>query len=145
MKKCSCGFIVATDNGWLLCHPTNSANNWDLPKGVAEEGEHHFQAAMRELKEETGLELNCFAPQPIDLGQHPYNKDKDLHLFYLQLEQVNTKVMHCSSMVLNEKGPDFPEMDAFAVFEHVKLKDKLSPRMYAWVKKHLPTNISEGI
>jgi 8-oxo-dGTP pyrophosphatase MutT (NUDIX family) len=42
----------------LVCHATNSPwNSWSIPKGLKDEGEDAFTAAVRELYEETGIEL----------------------------------------------------------------------------------------
>ena len=48
------------DGDYLLCQEFRFAVNdtvWEFPTGVIEEGETPAQAAARELKEETGLEL----------------------------------------------------------------------------------------
>jgi bis(5'-nucleosidyl)-tetraphosphatase len=39
----------------ILC--LRAYSNWDFPKGEIEEGEKHFAAALRELKEETGYSM----------------------------------------------------------------------------------------
>jgi bis(5'-nucleosidyl)-tetraphosphatase len=38
------------------------AGHWDFPKGAVEKGETEEQAAKREIKEETGLEIKEFVP-----------------------------------------------------------------------------------
>ena len=45
----------------LLKHPYR----WDLPKGHCESGETFLDAAIRELKEETGIQKNQIAIDPI--------------------------------------------------------------------------------
>lgn len=146
MKEfCSCGFIIAKsiDNvvsGWLLCHPTNAGNRWDLPKGAAEPGEDHLKAALRELYEETEMSLFSLH-NVIDLGQHPYQDKKDLHLFYIDVGEIDTKSMRCTSMVQNQKGPDFPEMDAFAVFEMDKISSKIGKRLNDWILTNVPKEL----
>ena len=143
--QCSCGIILAhTPNGkpegWLLCHPTNGGKRWDLPKGLAEPGEDHLKAALRELFEETGVLLFSLLGL-IDLGQHPYTKDKDLHLFYVEMLSLNPKLMKCTSLVENKNGQDFPEMDAFAIFPLDKIKSMLGKSMNAWIDQYIPERL----
>ena len=60
-KEISAGFLFETPEGFLLVHPTARAKgkgNWDIPKGHIETGEYPLEAAIRELKEETGLDYN---------------------------------------------------------------------------------------
>lgn len=147
-EACSCGFIIAEikhgyPTGWLLCHPTNSGNRWDLPKGQAELGENHLIAAIRELQEETGLVL-LSDDGVIDLGQHAYDNKKDLHLFYMEVAEINPAEMHCESMVENPKGPNFPEMDAFAVFEMHKLGEKVGNKLDDWIMAYVPAELRLG-
>ena len=47
------GGCVINENNQLLC--IYRFDKWDLPKGKIEEGELHNEAALREVKEETGL------------------------------------------------------------------------------------------
>ena len=57
--KCSAGFLIETDEGFLMCHPTgrkDGVRTYDVPKGQVEEGEDHFEAALRELYEETSID-----------------------------------------------------------------------------------------
>jgi 8-oxo-dGTP pyrophosphatase MutT (NUDIX family) len=57
-KERSAGFVVYTEREdgkrlYLLLH--YPSGHWDFPKGHVEEGESEIGAALRELKEETGL------------------------------------------------------------------------------------------
>lgn len=56
MEK-SAGLIIFRKEGssikYLLLH--YSAGHWDFPKGHVEQGETDMDAALRELKEETGI------------------------------------------------------------------------------------------
>ena len=53
----SAGIAISWNKSILLVHPTNSSwkNALSIPKGIAEEGENLSAAAIRELKEETGI------------------------------------------------------------------------------------------
>ena len=45
---------------YLLLH--YAGGHWDLPKGIMEKGETSVQAALRELKEETGISRGKIVP-----------------------------------------------------------------------------------
>ena len=52
----SCGCIVINENNEvLLIH--HNAGHWDFPKGHVEEGETEVQTAIREVKEETNIDV----------------------------------------------------------------------------------------
>ena len=55
-KEKSCGCIVINDkNEVLLIH--HNAGHWDFPKGHVEAGETEVQTAIREVKEETNIDV----------------------------------------------------------------------------------------
>lgn len=61
-QRDSAGVAIVYDGKLLLVHPTNSG--WSratlgIPKGEIEEGEDIQLAAIRELKEETGIQLSA--------------------------------------------------------------------------------------
>lgn len=51
----SCGAIVVEDGRVLLVK--HNAGHWDFPKGHVEEGETEFETAIREVKEETNIDI----------------------------------------------------------------------------------------
>ena len=86
--KTSVGLVLHTNQKILVCHSTGN-NFWDLPKG-----EHHdlsqayIITCMREVLEETGINITPFLPKVRDIGEHDYIRGKSLYLFALKLPQI---------------------------------------------------------
>jgi len=55
-KEKSCGCIVMNNKKEILLIHHN-AGHWDFPKGHVEEGETEVQTAIREVKEETNIDV----------------------------------------------------------------------------------------
>jgi 8-oxo-dGTP pyrophosphatase MutT (NUDIX family) len=111
-RSVSCGVIVRRRIGELLvCHATGR-DYWDIPKGLRDPGEMPLAAALRELREETALELA--ATDVRDLGVHAYLSGKDLHLFIVDppLPALTTELCRCST-TYRWRGRDVPEVDAY--------------------------------
>jgi 8-oxo-dGTP pyrophosphatase MutT (NUDIX family) len=107
--------VVVTDGGarLLLGHFTRGVL-WDIPKGLAEPGEDLAAAAVRELREETGLHAPPGALLP--LGVHRYLPGKDLALFLWPVAEMPApEGLRCTSWFRAPDGSRLPELDAFAV------------------------------
>ena len=88
MKELSCGFIVVNKRNpkqILACQPhgrrANCFGNYDIPKGHIEDGESTFEAAVRELREETGFRVSN--EKIYDCGLFQYIKNKDLYVYLM--------------------------------------------------------------
>lgn len=120
-KKVSCGFLVQDLNTgkYLGCHPTGQPSNiYDIPKGCKKVGDDDLLTAIRELKEETGLDVPENYKSIEDLGIHSQKRDKDVHLYKVTIP-VNLDELHCDSTFLDFR--DYikkPEMDDFALLEN---------------------------
>ena len=104
--------------------------HWDLPKGGIHDGETPTEAALRETREETGLD---FAPQVLlDLGRFAYTAKKDLHLFAAPSLRVDPASLCCESTYV-ERGSRrrLPEMDGFGWFGAERVTELCTPRMAA--------------
>ena len=110
-KLVSCGVIVTDGKRVLLGHATRSPR-WDIPKGLAEPGESHVAAAVRELAEETGLVVTDAELRA--LGVHAYLRDKDLALF-VWMPAPDTLL--CRSTFVLPDGSIVPELDRFGLFD----------------------------
>jgi putative (di)nucleoside polyphosphate hydrolase len=111
----SCGVVLANDRGDIfVCHTTGTAR-WDLPKGMADDGEAPRDAAVREAWEEAGLRLPADAL--VDLGEFDYLPAKRLHLFGLRVadDAIDVSRCRCRSFFPHHRtGVDTPETDAWA-------------------------------
>ncbi|MFL6673702.1 MAG: NUDIX hydrolase [Massilia sp.] len=126
----SCGTLVVGRNGrLLLCHVTHTAK-WDIPKGMQDPGEAPLEAAMRELREETGV---VFTPEQFtDLGTFDYRRDKRLHLYRVDAgEQLSTlDHLACTSFFPHHAtGKPTPEMDGFRWATREEMRKLCWPRM----------------
>ena len=111
----SCGVVLANGRGEIfVCH-TTGMSRWDLPKGVADDGEAPRDAAVREAWEEAGLRL---PPASLaDLGEFAYLPGKRLHLFALRVADDGVDLAHCSCRSFfphHRTGKPTPEADAWA-------------------------------
>jgi 8-oxo-dGTP pyrophosphatase MutT (NUDIX family) len=123
LARTSCGVLVSDGTRILLGHATRSPR-WDIPKGLAEPGERFIDAALRELREETGL---VAAPGALlDLGVHPYLRQKDMALFAWRLDPLpDPASLRCSAQVMLPDGHQIPELDRFALL----VWDEALPRL----------------
>ena len=110
MKELSCGVVIKTsDNHLLACKPFGRFDGrHDIPKGHIESGETELTAAIREVYEETGIDLSD--KLLIDKGRFKYIKHKDLHVFLCELDTINISTLRCNSYFELKNGKFVPEM-----------------------------------
>jgi len=91
--KKSAGILLVQNNKILLCHPTLAPwkNTYSIPKGGLEKGETIVEAAIRETKEEVGIEINLNMIDENDFYiieyRNKHNKKfKTVHYFIVRLD-----------------------------------------------------------
>ena len=114
--RTTCGiYLFLPNNKFLICHPTNHGPTFfSIPKGIVHEGEEYWDAAKRELLEETSLDLDNYTIENIiELPMNVYNRgDKQLKSFYVKItENICDAKLECISMV--KCDIPFPECDEF--------------------------------
>jgi 8-oxo-dGTP pyrophosphatase MutT (NUDIX family) len=114
MAKTTCGVLVTDRDRLVLGHATRSPR-WDIPKGVAQDNEDFAQAAVRELRKETGLEATPAALKGI--GVFRYLPGKDLALFLWHPAEMPDPAMLRRESYFNVGARQLPEFDKFAVCE----------------------------
>ena len=135
-RRLSCGIVLLTEqHELLLCHVTGQ-DHWDLPKGGADAGESPLQAALRETREETGLDLS---DQPLlDLGRLDYRPKKDLHLFAALTPRFDVAGLRCESRFSHyATGERLPEMDGYGWFGFQRIDALCTGKMAAVLTSRL--------
>ena len=142
--RTSAGVIIIDESGkFVVGFPTNG-EFWDLPKGGVDEGETDFQGAIREVLEETGIDLSQYPEEAFeDLGCFRYNQKKRLHLFLIRVPgEIDSSKLVCKSRV--EKGThSYPEMSHFDKISFSEILGKMAPSMIKWFKTN--TNFLKGL
>lgn len=106
--------MLVTDGARVVMGQPSRSSLWDIPKGVAERGESFDAAAVRELREETGI----IAPQAalVPLGVHRYLPAKDLALFAWRPPAMpEASSLSCTSYLVLPDGTRQPELIRFAI------------------------------
>lgn len=105
-KEKSCGCIIIKNNKVLLIKQTKG--HWGFPKGHMEKGETEIETAIREVKEETNLDVKidansrCTMEYMTDKG-----KLKEVVLFIAKCTGGETKAQECE--ISDMKWLDFEE------------------------------------
>ena len=127
MKKLSCGVIVEDNQDRILaCHPTGKSfekGNYDIPKGIQESDDNsEIETAVRELYEETGLQIPS-NNMLTDLGMFEYLKDKDLHLFYIKIDNDFEHIgsFSCESTFIDSHDNEKPEVNGYKFIDKEEL------------------------
>lgn len=123
--KTTCGIFLCqkANSKFLIGHASRSKDHWSIPKGLKDEGETSYQAAIRELEEETGIDtakINII--KTIELPAVKYKKQsKILESFLIITDSfIGTDTLKCSSLV-NGK---YPEIDRFEWVDLATLEKK---------------------
>jgi 8-oxo-dGTP pyrophosphatase MutT (NUDIX family) len=92
-SKLSCGIVIVRqqDDSWFTLL-LRAYHNWDFPKGICEDGEQPFDAAKREVEEESGIIELLFdwGDRCIETG--PYNKGKVARYYLARTHQERVEM-----------------------------------------------------
>ncbi|GIP39096.1 hypothetical protein J31TS4_23760 [Paenibacillus sp. J31TS4] len=94
-----------------------------------EEGEHPVDACLREVREETGLNLD--PSQLKDMGVLPYLKTKDLHLFVCRTDELPPlDAMACTTYFVHARsGKRLPEVDGYRYIRFEEAEERMTANM----------------
>lgn len=127
----SCGVIMLNEDGEILLAHATGSTHWDIPKGHADEGESPHETALRETKEETGIDLKGLPM--VDLGRYYYRPEKALHLFAMRMPKQNVNLDSCvctTNFIEPHTGKSIPETDGFDWVSPSRIQDFCSKSLY---------------
>lgn len=138
-KDISAGIVLMTDkNNVLICKPSES-NMWTFPKGSVEAKETSLEAAIREVKEETGFFVGRLKHYLKPLPNSEYSHRGKICIFYLlphlQDDEFRKFPFKCSSIYKN----NIPEIEEYRIVNLDKAKSILH-----YSQKHLIDYIYEN-
>lgn len=121
--RLSAGVVVVreTREGWRFLL-LRAFNHWDFPKGMVEPGEEPLAAAIREVKEETGISDLEFAWNEIYAETGPYSRGK-VARYYLARTHTADVVL----TVIEELGR--AEHNEFRWVDYETARSLVSPRV----------------
>jgi len=105
-----------------VCLLLRAYNYWDFPKGLVELGEASFQAARREVREETGLSRLDFRWGPAYQETEPYGRGKVARYYVAE-----TRETHVVLPVSPELGR--PEHDEYRWLAFDEARSLVAPRV----------------
>ena len=112
MKKLSIGVVITNGTMFLAVHPTYSPT-LDIPKGMIEAGETKMNTLIREVKEETNIDLTKYKSMLVPMGLYPYSIEKNVYIYLLVLNDLpSISDMKCTS-TFHYKQTELPEIDNY--------------------------------
>lgn len=144
-KPVSCGALLYYKNEddmyFLLAHPGGpyyygtDLGSWSIPKGINETGQSDLECAKREVREETGINIDGNF-EDIGYVDRPHKK---YHIFSLEVsedvfDEYKNETVPPSNMFELE-GQEYPEIDKISFFESSEAVEKADNVAKIFVKK----------
>ena len=82
IQEKSCGAVIYNSNNEVLVVKHN-AGHWDFPKGHVEENETEVQTALREVKEETNVDVHIYENLKYESHYSPKENVEKTVIFFL--------------------------------------------------------------
>ena len=106
-KEKSCGCIIIKDNKVLLVYEKNM-NFWGFPKGHMEKEENEKETALREVKEEVGIDVKINNKKRYVLNYNIRNEIDKTTVLYVAVPK-NDKIIMQESEIEDAKWCNFEE------------------------------------
>lgn len=117
-KETSCGCIIINNNKVLLVFE-KGRNFWGFPKGHMEENETELETAIREVKEEVGLDVIIDSSKRYELHYNIDNRIDKTTVLYLA-KTVDDNVSKQDSEILDARWVNIDEVIELLTFDNWK-------------------------
>tara|TARA_Y100001973_G_scaffold97326_1_gene153226 strand:- start:55 stop:441 length:387 start_codon:yes stop_codon:yes gene_type:complete len=84
------GILIKYNDEYMLCKRSSNKKDWSIPKGHIQQGEQPLEGAIRELEEETAIQLDGH-PKQISTYKE---KDGDFYIFSIEVEDKLTPILN---------------------------------------------------
>jgi len=124
----SLGILLISNGKYLIVHATNLGEEygWSFPKGEHHNDETEWDTAVRELEEETGIDLSTVRYEKTDLVIEWGTKRKDYKMFVVKaLEDITALPLFCHSY-FDYLETILPEVDQIIWVDLPTLREKIS-------------------
>ncbi len=122
---------------YFLVHPggpfwkNKDIGSWSIPKGEIEETEDHLSAAIREMKEETGIFINIPNEKFIALKEVKQNPAKIISAWAAEADfdasKIKSNLFEMEWPPKTGKKQSFPEVDKAGWFGFEEARKKILP------------------
>lgn len=115
----SCGAVIFIEENEIefLAVRSKAHGHWGFPKGHVEEGESEHETAVREVYEETGLNVGIFEEFRTQTEYSTFkNVQKEVIFFLAKVSDRNVKIQH--SEIQDYKWASFNDMLRLLTFEN---------------------------
>lgn len=145
MKK-SAGILLYKITGgvpyFLLGHPggpffkNKDLGSWSIPKGEFDDDEMPLAAAIREFKEETGVQLNGNFTQLVPIR---LKSGKTIYAWALECD-LDPSIMRSNNFEMewplkSKIMQQFPELDKVQWFTISEAREKINPSQFAFIQE----------
>ena len=121
-KSCGC-IIVKGDTVLVEKQKHKDERFWNFPKGHQDPGETDLETALRETKEEVGLDVEITDNHPITMTYliDKGTTEKIVHLFLARLVDQNAQITLQEEEVEEARWVPFAEVESLLTFERSKI------------------------
>ncbi len=117
--KVICGAVIVKDEQLVIVQEAKGyiRGKWNIPAGHLENDENLINGAIREAKEETGLDIEIDGL--IGVYQHESNLGNNIVAFYFKATPKNIKLDHDANEILDSQWISF---ENFLNFDDKKIR-----------------------